>query len=267
MKRGDLKRLYKIINDKQHEYRDKFLTVLSQQPGETEEQFIDRKNRAYNSFVTSVTFAGINGELVHGNNEEFLASQTIPERLRSILISTRSVPHACIGFDPLCNITVFLDFSRPPLFDFSQIPTFPTPNESTIVINSDNESWFTAIHTNLIQFFRQRKTNTDWLHRAGTYDVILIFVGIPIAIWLSSRVGANINIPHTNPFVQSAVYIYVFIIVLNIFRIMFSYSRWVFPKVEMDTEISSPLRHRVVWGALFVGIAGSIIYDVLKAIF
>ncbi len=87
MKRGDLKRLYKIINEKQIDYRDRFISnVLQIQPSETLEQFEERKKRVCDHFVTSVTASGINGELVHGNNEAFLENENVPEQLRSILI-------------------------------------------------------------------------------------------------------------------------------------------------------------------------------------
>jgi hypothetical protein len=39
LRRGDLRRLYRLINDKQLEYRDRFMPVLQQQPDETSEVF------------------------------------------------------------------------------------------------------------------------------------------------------------------------------------------------------------------------------------
>ena len=189
LKRDDLKKLYKIISQKQIEVRDRMMNVLAQQATETDEQFSERKNRVYNSFVTSITFTGVDGECFHGNNEESLNSHNIPEQLTSVFMSTISVPKAVIGFTPLCNVSVLLDFSRSPIIDFSSIPNSPTKNGSNIVINADNESWFTSTRANLIQFIAGRKTGFDWLHGAGIYDILLIFFGIPAAIYFSHRVG------------------------------------------------------------------------------
>jgi hypothetical protein len=47
MRRGDLKRLYKIINDKQIEYRDRIVNSLSQMPQETADNFEARKIKVY----------------------------------------------------------------------------------------------------------------------------------------------------------------------------------------------------------------------------
>jgi len=78
---------------------------------------------------------------------------------------------------------VLLDFSQPPAFDFGTLPSFPTPNASNFTIAADNESWFTSTRTRL-DFFSVRKTKTDWLDRGFVYDVVLMFRGIPIALWV-----------------------------------------------------------------------------------
>ncbi len=123
LQREDLKRLYKIINDKQIEFRERMMGILALQPEETEDAFNARKIKVFNAFVTSVTINCTNGEMVHGNNEEFLDSTNMPDQIRSVLFSTQSVPAAVLGFSPICNVVAYLDFSRPPLLDFSQMPT------------------------------------------------------------------------------------------------------------------------------------------------
>jgi hypothetical protein len=175
-----------------------------------------------------------------------------------------TVPQAVLNFTPLCNVTLFLDFSRPPLFDFSRLPTLPTPNESNFAISADDESWFAATKSRTSQFFTDRRTSTEWLHRAGVYDALLIFIGIPIAIWLDFRVAGSISTRTISSFVSGALYVYVFIATVVLFRLLFAYSRWVFPKVELDTELRSPLRHRGVWGAISLSVVCSLLYDLLK---
>jgi hypothetical protein len=168
---------------------------------------------------------------------------------------------------PSCNIIVFLDFSRPPLFDFSRLPTLPTPNESNFAISADDESWFSATKVRLSQFFSERRTSTDWFHRAAVYDILLVFTGLPMAIWLAYRVVGGITDGRSPPIIISILYVYVFFAAIQLFRILFSYSRWVFPKVELDTESGSPLRHRGIWGGIFLAIAGSFLSDFLKSFF
>jgi hypothetical protein len=177
IKRDELKRLYQLIHSKQVEYRDKLLSSLSKTTSESDGEFAARRERVNNAFVTSVSVTGLNDEVVHGNNKMIFDSSAFPDHLKSILISTKSVPQAVLNFVPLCNVTLFLDFSRSPLFDFSRLPTLPTPNESNFAIAADDESWFAATKSRLSQFFKDRRTSTEWLHRAGIYDALLIFIG------------------------------------------------------------------------------------------
>jgi hypothetical protein len=81
---------------------------------------------------------------------------------------------------------VLLDFSQPPAFDFGTLPSLPASN---FTIAANNESWFTSTRTRLLDFFSVRKTKTDWLHRGFVYDVVLMFPGIPIALWAVYHVG------------------------------------------------------------------------------
>lgn len=163
---------------------------------------------------------------------------------------------------------MFLDFTRQPLVDLTRLPTLATPNESDFEITADNESWFTAVNTRLTQFFLEKRTNTNWLHRAGVYDVFLLFAGLPFALWAAYRVGLLIETRYKFPsIITIAIYVYTFIIAVTVFRILFSYTRWVFPKSELESGQSSPLLHRGAWLAITVPIMAAFLYDVLKFIF
>lgn len=73
--------------------------------------------------------------------------------------------------------------------------------------------------------------------------------------------------PKMPSIISSAIYIYAFFIALNIFRVLFSYSRWVFPKVELETDISSsPLRHRAIWLGIMGPLVVAFLYDVVKVV-
>ena len=265
---GDLKRLHRLINEKQAEFRDKFMPVLQQQANETAEVFDARRKRVHNSFVTSMTIQTTNDVMYHGNNEPFLEEANLPDRIRSILFSTSTVPQAVLSFIPQCKITVFLDFTTPPLLDFSRLPSLPTPNESNFEITADNHSWFAASNAVLTEFFDARKTKLNWLHRAAVYDLLLIFLGFPLGLWAVYRLGAVLErAPKMPSIINSAIYIYGFFFALNIFRVLFSYSRWVFPKVELETDISSSaLRHRSAWLVIMGPLVVAFLYDVVKAV-
>ena len=92
LKRDDLKRLYKIINDKQIEYRDRFMPILQRQPNEFLEVFEARKKRVFDLFVTSMTIHTSNDAVLHGNNETFLEETNFPDEIWSIFFSTSWYP-------------------------------------------------------------------------------------------------------------------------------------------------------------------------------
>ena len=268
LRKGDLKKLHKIINDKQIEFRDRFMPVLALQPDkETPEEFEARKKRCFESFVTSMTIQRLNGEMLHGNNEAFLDEANLPDQIGSIYFSTSSVP-TTLGIVPASKIVVFIDFTRPPFFEFSRVPSLPTPNGSNFEVASDNESLFVGTRARLVDFFNARTTRANWLHGGAIYDIGLFFVGLPIAIWAAYHVSLVLDAaPKLPTIISSAIYIYIFFVAMNLFRVFFLYSRWVFPKVELEGERSAPLSHRVAWGGITLAVVGAAIWDAVRLIF
>ena len=63
-----------------------------------------------------------------------------------------------------------------------------------------------------------------------------------------------------------AIYVYFFLLLVNVFRVLFSYSQWVFPKLELESNRSSMLQHRTVWYAIVIGVLGSALWDGIKAL-
>jgi len=217
---GDLKKLYHFLEKRQIEYRDFFLkNILAQQPNETEEQFSARYNRVFAAFVTSVTISTLSGVMLTGNNEDVLAEKTLPDDIKFILFSTKSVPGTVMSIVP-CFINVFLDFTQPPLFDFSRLPTLATPNETNFEVHADNEAWFWAAKAELDNFFAARKSGNDWMHRAGIYDLLLSFCGLPFGLWASYRIGMVIAKEDIPIYISVGIYVYIFFFALSAFRLI-----------------------------------------------
>jgi hypothetical protein len=60
LRRDDLARLYRIINERQIEYGQTLLNQLAQQPMESPEEFRARRIRVENEFITTVSVTGLN---------------------------------------------------------------------------------------------------------------------------------------------------------------------------------------------------------------
>ena len=65
---------------------------------------------------------------------------------------------------------------------------------------------------------------------------------------------------------ETGLYLYGFVISLNVFRALFAYGKWIFPKVELQLERSASGKHRGVWSSIIVGILGKAIYDLFKTL-
>jgi hypothetical protein len=269
LRRDDLVRLYTIINDRQVEYGQMLVNqVLAQQPTESREQFQERRARVQNAFVTTVNITGANNEIVTGSGETFLASRNIPDNILTVFYTTLAGPNAVgITRELLLNrVTLLLDFSRPSILDFSKLPTHATENTSNFQIVAASEPWFTTLNARLTQLFNERRTGFNWLHQQGIYDLLLIIFGLPFALWVSYRFNSSIEKLELPNILSSSLYVYLFFAGLFIFRGIFTYSRWVFPKIEIQSEASPPLRHRAAWLAIMVGVFGGAIWDAIKAL-
>jgi hypothetical protein len=139
-------------------------------------------------------------------------------------------------------------------------------NASNFEIFSSSEAWFTTLNTRLTQLFNDRRTGFNWLHQEGIYDLFLFIVGLPFALWIDYRFSPGIDKLQLPNVLATGVYVYLFLAGLFIFRAAFTYSRWVFPKIEIQSQASLPLRHRAVWLAIMIGVFGGAIWDAIKAL-
>jgi hypothetical protein len=81
LQRDDLKRLYRIINDRLIEYKETVVNQQRQLPNETLEQFQERRMRVANSFTTTVNVTGTNQEVVIGQKESFFDTTNISDNI------------------------------------------------------------------------------------------------------------------------------------------------------------------------------------------
>jgi hypothetical protein len=215
-----------------------------------------------------VTVTARNDERLAGNSADLFDAINFPTDLKSIFYSTQSVPQAVLGHLPQERITLFLDFSQPPILDFGKLPTFATVNESNFEIAATDESWFVLSKTRLSDFFQEKRSRYDWIHGAGVYDVLLYVFGLPLEVWGCVKLGNVIpSIDHLSAIPRTLVYGYTFLLSLIIFRVAFSYCRWVLPKVEVQTNLRrSPFRNRAAWIVVLGALFWPALYELAKAL-
>src|SRR5262249_41825160 len=150
----------------------------------------------------------------------------------------------------------------PPPIDWIALPSAPTPNASNYNVCTQNEAWGSSLNTRLDKFLVERKTRRDWLHKQAIYDLLFFALALPVILWAEARLGMLVIEGKQLPLVlSSTIYVYLFFVFANVFRAIFSYARWVFPKIEFDSARSSTAAHRAILLALLIGIVGSALWD------
>ncbi|XUX71104.1 hypothetical protein RMR16_019415 [Agrobacterium sp. rho-13.3] len=168
------------------------------------------------------------------------------------------------GFEPEHRFGLLLDFSQPALLDASGSISSPTENLSGLTIGGPRDGWVAGIEATVKrQIFRRRPFRT-WFHGSFVYDFFQMIIGIPFAFylcWLSSDFINN-QLPSTGHVIAAAAYIYLGFVGLWAYRILFSYTKWAFPLVEITDQSTRPALHRKVCWAIICVVSGKVFWDV-----
>ena len=236
-----------------------------QQLNQPDEEFENNKTLLRSGFKVRPTLTGQNGQQLYGSLDEIFDSPNFPEAVRSIYVNSEIYLKARYNYTVRNSFEMFLDFSRPEIFDFTLMPSDRTPNGSNVKVNGSDATWVNGVFHEIQQYINDHKAQAPWLHRHTIYDILLWFIGYPIAFWVCFKVAPFL--PHSaGPFLRAALFVYLFVITLVGFRALFHYSRWVFPAVEYRHPRSNPLRHRIILGALSFSLIASVVYDILKGL-
>jgi hypothetical protein len=106
------------------------------------------------------------------------------------------------------------------------------------------------------------------LHAAFVYDFGLMIVGLPVGLYLCWKASSLIDATfgkHSG-FLSAATYVYLVLMGTWVYRILFGYSKWAFPTVEMRENGSRSGPHRYIWGSIALGVLGNAAYEISKAI-
>jgi hypothetical protein len=137
------------------------------------------------------TITGLNGTIVTGYDQEIFDSALLPEQFASILYDTSTGPNSQLKHMPADRASVFLDFSRPQLSSFIVQPGEPTRNSSNWFVTGETEPWSISLSTRLTDFFANKATRIDWLHRSATYEVLLLTIGLCFVHCLLTHGGSS----------------------------------------------------------------------------
>ena len=223
-------------------------------------------------YAVTLMARGSNGEQVLTLDPRVLEPGILPKPLRSIEfeigLNYRLLTR---GTEAPNRARVVLDFSRPPIFEFSNPSGQPTPNASVISVYGSDSIWVSGVYEKLTSTLREGRVRTGWLHSAYIYDALLFLVGFPLAFAGAATLTERIvPIPHDTPVSYRFVFLlFCILAALALFRLAFSFVRWLLPYVEL-ASMPQPIhrRLRVLFATFVLGglasLGASALWDALR---
>ena len=267
--RAELRKLLELLQERANaagEIEEKHFDKLRlQAKPQTEEQVEKAKKDLREGFRLFITVSGIDGTELTGNIEDIFASPNFPDEVKTLFFST-DIPLQKYNYYPRNKMTLFLDFERPSVLNFSIMPSQETANASNIEVNGSDATWVNGVFQEFINYVSRYPSTIPWLHRHTVYDVLVWILGLPLGFWICSKISHFIEIQlfTYSPFLQAALYVYIFLASLILLRVAFHYARWIWPLTEFQSERSTSRKHKAIFGIICSGIGISILYDVLK---
>lgn len=254
--KDDLKKLYRLLAKKADEAAEIELKSLLNLPDKTKEIFEKLKGKLW------VQIWGENNEYISGDHESIFDDQRLPKKILRIhfngyngyQIITQARMHNWFELE--------FDFKKNEIFNFSKVTDPINKNKSYFTTQGDNETWVDGVYQAINSFLKDKKLKRGWLHSDYTYDALLYLLFFPITFRAAYKIGLSLHLSNLTTPLSVAIYIYLFIIFLYIFRTLFNYAKWVFPVVELENASSA--FHRAILGVITFGIISSAIYDLGK---
>lgn len=261
----DLRKFCDILQDRANSAAE-IEVGLFPQKDQTDEQFEASKLTLRESFKLNITVTGIDGDEHYVTIEDVFSSTNFPERIKSLYVDSDSTLRYVHNYVPQNLFKIFLDFTKPKIFDLSLLPHSRTPNESYIEVAGYDATWVNGVFSELKSFIEKRASTLSKVHNHSIYDILLWILGFPLSFWFCSKASDYIenSFGAGNSFVTSALYLYTFVASLFIFRILFHYLRWVCPLVEFRSKNNKVIVHRALLTILTVSWIGQFIYDIGK---
>lgn len=243
------------------------IELANYQKGElTEDQYQLNIQTLREGFELRISIAGANGENLWGTVNEVFSSPNFPDEVKSLFVDSGSPLKASHNYYVRNGFIIFLDFGKPKILDFTFLPSQATPNESNIKVQGFDATWVNGVFAEIKKFIDARSSSLSVVHSHSVYDVLLWFFGFPIGFWACYRLSPLIEsaIASYSAFVVNAIYLYVFVATLFLFRFLFHYLRWVCPLVEYRAKNSKVVAHRLLLSTIAISVIGTFVSDVIK---
>ncbi|WP_375204452.1 hypothetical protein [Hyphococcus sp.] len=262
----DIARIYSRLKDCVAEQAEKEVSAIQIAPGQSEQDFAQYVERARaEAFHVSVLIKGADGSQLFDDDERIFTSNNLPDKISSIFMTNITAYKTFSGVQPVHSFELFLDFDKPPLLDGENLVSSPTPNASSLLVSGSSNSWVASASGAVLDILSNRKIRHGWLHGSFVYDVGLLLFALPVAIYVAWKLSPFVkeHIGIYSEFLSASVYIYTVFMCAWAYRVLFGYTKWAFPLVELSDQATWTQKHRRFWWGMLAALLTGFVLDVI----
>jgi hypothetical protein len=241
------------------------ISRLIRPPNQSEADFnAYKQNAREQAFKITFTVLGRNGQSLFGDDIAVFNSPLRPENIANIYMTNVTAYQAFSGNKPLNAFELTLDFAKPPLLDANNPVSAPTPNFSSLTVQGDRESWIASVCDAVLGVTQARKTKRTWMHQGFVYDAGLFMFALPFALYVCWKVSPFVSaqLAPAHSFLAAVAYVYVTLTTLFAYRILFGYTKWAFPTVELTDNGDMATKHRAILGTIILALVVNIVWEI-----
>jgi len=205
-------------------------------------------------------------EWINGITVDLLADEQLPDGIVRIEFDSAFLYRSRFNnLVPNNFFNVAIDLARTNVLDMNATPVQNTSTANTLGLDA---TWANGVHEEVVAFFRQRRSRRGWLHLVRSYDLLVILIGFPLSFDIVYHLDRLIRRAVVLPEALSvALYVYAVLLVLMMFRVLFNYARWAFPKLEIEAPRQHvAVGHRFAISTLAVMVLGALVKAALKLV-
>lgn len=211
-----------------------------------------------------ITVTGFQNEELFGTIDEVFNSVSFPDAVKTIYLNSELIYRTFYKYYPDNSFSLFIDFSKPKIFDFSFQPSDSTPNDSNFEVQGSDSTWVNGVFYEINTHIGTRKSKFSNVHKGSIYDFLVWILGIPFGFYICYKViKLQLSFFESHPFWENISLTYCFLLSLFILRILFHYLRWVYPMLEYKSKKDQSMLHQAAFYTISIGIIGKVLYDVI----
>jgi hypothetical protein len=261
---ADIERIFDRLLEQVQNEPNRIIDTIAKPENKTDEEFEqDMAALRARAFRITITISGRDGEELFGDTGDLFRSPNLPHVVSAVYMTNVVAFEGEARVRPSNAFELLLDFSKPPLLDGMNPVSAPTPNNSNLRIQGENEAWIAAVSAAVLGITDRRGTRRAWLHAPFVYDFGALLLGLPAGLYIAYRLSGPIEtyLGSVHGFLSAAAYLYAILVTLWGYRIFFGYTKWAFPSVEMRNPEDAASKHRGFWYLIVVGLIGQALWQ------